>query len=343
MSNGYPITQELFLDWLSFSFKYDDLRAYNSKYHKNYNQFDYLFKVAFPELDQIHYAAEVNFRSIYDKCIRCSYDILVYYDTEDKQDKGCYITVPSHSIQYFCLLFGCKNIFDLFKLVIKRGGSFSRLDICYDDYSKKFSPRNFRDWFESGMMNTRLRRYSYHCSGKGNTGTFYLGNRAGLRMLRIYDKLYESSVQYAKGLTDEVIDSVRYEFELHSYAAQDFAKFLIENSEISFSWLVGQFFKIIVRDNNDTSRCSILPEWEDWLSNLSFANTDIKFQVQQRPKSYLRSRYWFKRCAMAVAQRVYHHEGEAFIEEIRNGFAAESVKDDSDFLIYEEVLKKCLM
>lgn len=339
MGNSYRVTSELQLDWLSFSFKYDDLFFYNKKHNLNYNQFDYLFNVAFPELKKVAYVSEAVFRSIYDKCIRMSYDILVYYDQESDQNKGCYVTVPSHSLEYFCTLFNCTNIYQLFSVIIERGGSFSRLDICFDDFSKRFSAIDFLTWYRNGNFNTRLRRYSYHASNNHDTGTFYLGHRAGLKYMRIYDKEYESTVNYNKGKTSEIIKAIRYEFEFHSYAAQALAKYLIENQSVNFRWVVSQFFNIIERDDSNISRCSTLPEWEEFLSELEFSELLVKFKVNVPPASYTSSKYWFMTYCLKTAARIYHHEGEEYLlNKIKETIATECVKDDLDFKIFKEVL-----
>lgn len=338
MGQYNKLTQELILDWLSFSYKYDDLNAYNQKHRVEYNQFDYLFNVAFPELKEVAFLHQAKFRSIYDKCIALSYDILVYYDTEDRQNKGCYVTVPSHALEYFCMLFKVASLKDLFKLVIKRGGSFSRLDICFDDYSKTFTARDFMNWKINGQLNSRLRRYSYHSSGDGDSGTFYFGHRAGCRFLRIYDKFYESRKKVIQGKADNVIDSIRYEFELHSYAAQGFAEGFVKNDNIDFVTILDSFFNVIVKDDSNISRCSTLPEWEDFKKSQVSRINGLMYPRKQSPKSYKSTRNWFMNYCAAVFNRIYAHEGKDFVYEVleKGPPEVQLQADLNDFKIYQE-------
>lgn len=338
MSQYNNLTQELALDWLSFSFKYDDLNAFNKKHGVEYNQFDYLLNVAFPELSQVSYLYQAHFRSIYDKCIALSYDILVYYDTEDRQDKGCYVTVPSHALEYFCMLFNVTSLRSLFKVVIDRGGSFSRLDICYDDFTKRFNARDFMNWKINGQLNSRLRRYSYHSSGDGDTGTFYFGHRAGCRFLRIYDKLYESRKKVIQGKADDVIDSIRYEFELHSYAAQGFAEGFVKDGNIDFVAIIDSFFNVVDRVTNDISRCPTLPEWDEFKkSHVSRINT-LMYPIKQRPKSYQSSRQYFITYQARLFNKLYAIEGLDFVRDVfERGSPEELINMDlNDFKIYNE-------
>ena len=110
---------------------------------------------------------------------------------------GVNVSIPSHSLSLFASLFdidinevgACARLLSLLKF---RGCTFSRIDFCYDDFEKVYTAFDYSKWWYNDQISTRFR----NCDSKGTCGkvgcTFYLGDRRH-RMLRIYDKFYESN------------------------------------------------------------------------------------------------------------------------------------------------------
>lgn len=174
---------------------------------------------------------------------------------------GVNVSVPSHSLSLFASLFGldiseagaCSKLLSLLKF---RGCKFSRIDICFDDFDKVYTANDYCCWWFNGQISTRFQKA--HCdSSQSRIGsTFYLGDRKH-RMIRIYDKFYES-----KG----VVDSVRYEWEYHAADACKLADMIIlNNGNIGFITLLQDWLRILIKpckDLKNRAEVATLPEWD---------------------------------------------------------------------------------
>lgn len=114
----------------------------------------------------------------------------------------------------------------------RRSCSFSRIDICWDDYNRVFTPDYYSKAYFGGYMVT-----PFTGTGIGKTG-FYLGSlKARKKLLRIYDKFVESKGE---------VNSIRYEFEYHTDDAQALGQAIIHEfpDGIPFSDLLYRWLKI---------------------------------------------------------------------------------------------------
>lgn len=264
------------IDWLAFTYK-PDINLFEDRFGKGsaagLTDID-MFFIEFPEFDALkseflilntfsHYEKVIGFLGVSDTC-RISFNTPDYTSVA----MGVNVSVPSHGLEWLFELFGLKKDDDdavqqLFSILKYRQCSCSRIDLCFDDYTKTFRPSNYIAWWFSGSIRSHFRKIQTASSGREVGNTFYLGSRSTGRYLRIYDKDVESNGE---------IDAVRYEFELHVKYAKDMFEYLIEHSCIEFDSYLRTFLEVIDPTTcpSNKSYCSLLPEWEEWLRNHKF-------------------------------------------------------------------------
>lgn len=198
----------------------------------------------------------------------------------DEQRMGVHVTFPSHGLYRLCEMFGLSGLEDfveiksLLKDLKSRSCRITRMDICYDDYTKTFTPHDFGKWMMNGQISTKSRVWSFMSSQAGSGSTFYLGRRGSDRFIRIYDKDYES-----KGR----IPAIRYEFELRKAYVDMIVHKLINDIEFSFADLIENTFVVMNeydksgdRDTDYTrkSRAGVLSVWEEFLEVIRYGSED---------------------------------------------------------------------
>lgn len=312
---------DLKLDWLAFTYKPDrDLykkvlgyevglkSQFNDDVISNIDQMTDidLFFLDFPEFEKIkdefcilsgysHYENILGYMGVSDTC-RISYNTEGYSTVE----MGVNVSIPSHGLSWFFELMGIDQededaVSQLFTELKDRNCHCSRIDLAFDDYSKKFRPRQYVGWFYLSMLRTKFRKIQTAGSLHEVGHTFYLGDRKK-KMLRVYDKDIESNGE---------IDAVRYEFELHQHHSRDMFEYLIENKTINFVEFLRTYFEVIdIEDSSNRSLCRLLPEWEQWLNELDFSEelpqkVDIpKYTLSQRNTDV--TRWFYKSCVPSV-------------------------------------------
>lgn len=287
------IERFLQLDWLAFTFHAipgDDRMPIEQ------------FPDVFPELADCLLESECSrVRSHYTNTVNWNDDLIFCYNVlpEDLSEEslrsiamlrtmGVNVQVPSHALPILFKRFGL-NVEDplsvprmLEILINERNCEISRIDLCYDDFTKKFTVDFYRKaWANDCIQSPFIRNIS--CVGSKNTGfTFYVGSlKKRTKLLRIYDKFLQS---------DGKIDSIRYEFEVHSDQARALSRMLINEYRdgIDFpSFLIG-WIRIKVDDAVDYSKITNAPmnkDWESWLYSInSQFNAKIRILI---PKSNL--------------------------------------------------------
>ena len=116
------------LDWLAFTFKkscYDLLAE---------------FWETFPELNKLKSEMFIVGGRNFAHGLCLSNNVTIRYD-DDNNGKGINVEVPSHGLNYFFNLFqDVSSVQSMFRVLRDRGCSLSRVDICFDDYSKRYKP-----------------------------------------------------------------------------------------------------------------------------------------------------------------------------------------------------------
>lgn len=259
------------IDWLSFSWFGKKKEVLDGVQDKELWCYDLLstldnFLYFFPELkeplnnDQVILSDKGG--GFYSNVYILTNNIRISFNTDDAianhdlvYDVGVNVCIPSHALEWFynCLGIELNDICGLMRLLTDRNCILSRIDLCYDDFLKKYSPRDYYNFFNDGRIRSRYFQFCSMCSSTRDRGqTIYFGRRSGGRMLRIYDKDYES-----KG----AIDSVRYEFELHKDYAKGAQLFFLNHDKVSFSDYLISYFQVVDFTDSNKSRCPINEEW----------------------------------------------------------------------------------
>lgn len=263
----------------------------------------------FPEIEEhSHEMIILKGRSWgYDHCLAFNEFISIRYDDTDK-DRGVNVSITGHGLETFIDWFDahfikyCPSgeeenykmpVSECFSILQSRGVRPSRLDLCYDDYSKRFMPDDYQRWLMNGNFNTRMKKNGFFCDPKGGT-TFYLGNRRK-KLIRIYDKGIES---------DGNIDAVRYEFELHGDYAKALFDQICEEDVPRFGDLIVDSFRIINPDSDDNiTRCDMLVEWEDFLKSTLTQNF-VEVKHYSRTQTWDKLEKWLH-CQVFPALKAY--------------------------------------
>ena len=287
---------QLTLDWLSWTFDPDNYTT--TKINK--------FFSVFPEL-RISEMYSKQVYSHYEKAFYLKSDVLIYYDSEDGQNKGVNVSVPSHGLEYIFGLFNVKSVSEMLRLILDRGGKISRLDFAFDDYSKTFNPLQYFIWWQNGQFKSKFRVAHFDHGADGGT-TFALGNRAGLRYLRIYDKDIESGGE---------IPAIRYEFEFHSYTATALGESIAKNEAFSFVDFITSMF-MIIENTGKSKKCreDLLEVWIKWVEDLKFNEEIAKIPTGLRGKTLEKSVVWFEKYCAKTLAKMFYLFGKDYVKEI---------------------------
>lgn len=252
------------LDWLAFTWKsQDDFCP---------NEFENFLR-AFPEIEECLSDCVILREcssTFYDHVLAFNEMIQVSFRDERMNGKnsdvnlGVNVSVPAHGLEYFFNLmhYDINNVVGAIKDLDSRGCHFSRLDFAFDDYEKVFTPNDYISWYVNGQLVTNFRKARFIASTKSAGCTFYLGSRSNGRLLRIYDKDYES-----KGN----IKAIRYEFELHGKHTEKYVSYICNKSCLpAFRSILSEWIIKIVRTCAGENRRSgeVLPEWNDFCVKL---------------------------------------------------------------------------
>lgn len=277
---------DLTLDWLSFTYKSPKAPSDESI---PYNHFADFCK-EFPELQD--FISKEGFtlarqRGWYDTVLQFCDSIRISY-CNDRQSSnsnhlGVNVEIPSHGLSKIMGFFGFHedDVVSFFNLLRSRHCKASRLDLAFDDFSKTFKPVDLIRFYIDNQISTRFRNVHLVTSSAGDGGTLYFGERSAGKMLRIYDKDFESKGE---------INSIRYEVELHSSHADDMLNYIADGREISFSSYICNFLRLVTRESvRHMSGCEIpavlrserssLPTHPAWIEFLR------KWQVLRTVKS----------------------------------------------------------
>lgn len=182
-------------------------------------------------------------------------------------------------------------------------GKFTRVDLAVDDKGGNYySVDEVRALCESDRCATRFKshRLVSECKfgSKGKIGnTLYIGSRSSNCYLRVYDKRLE---QISKIGEDVGFDWIRWEMELKKESAQKAIDMLLSGSGLG-SVAVGilsNYFRVIVRDDSNVSRCSTDPVWQAFIAGVD----KLRLSLSKTVKTISQKKEWIKKqCLPSIA------------------------------------------
>lgn len=154
-------------------------------------------------------------------------------------------------------------------------GHFTRLDVAIDDIGGKYySPNDLYERHEKGCIVSKFRKCtrndSYNSKHICDGYTIYFGSRQSEIMLRCYDKKLEQN-QGNKNDTEITQEWYRWELELKDKRAMQLAELLIDSVSLGqiVIGVLSHYFRIIVKDDCNKSRCSNEKKWDEFIGNIS--------------------------------------------------------------------------
>lgn len=176
---------------------------------------------------------------------------------------------------------------------IRNIGHVTRLDLAIDDkYDPYYDLPELQNILEEQRFVSKFRSWRLvkdsTTSGELVGATLYLGSRQSDIMLRIYDKQLE---QIAKGVKDaDTVPWIRWELELKNEYANTVLTDLLNGTDVGslcFN-ILSTYFRIIVFDDSNKSRCSTEEKWDDFIGAVS----RIQLFVMLEPPTLLDKQEW---------------------------------------------------
>lgn len=275
------------LDWLSFTYKLpgieDDVFLFD-RFLEDLPEFQKIISdMEMISAGRTHYQYVLAF----DTMIRIAYS--------ESSRMGVHVDIPSHGIDRFCELFGLKrpddfvSLYDCFKLLSERHCKVTRCDLCFDDYTFFYKPWDLMLAYKEGRTKSYCRQVEYIGNGNKGLGTFYLGQRSTGRLLRVYDKNYESKGE---------IPAIRWELEYRGHYARALQDKILSDSShaLGFGDLVCSFFNILDGtkfDEHGYYNKEISSDWTNFWKNLMFNEEFEGLKLPKKEVSAQRIFNWF--------------------------------------------------
>lgn len=195
---------------------------------------------------------------------------------------------------------------------VKRMGWLTRLDLAVDDFGGRFfSVEDVRGYLDRCEVVSKFRTYRdiYESTlAQESTGhTVYLGSRQSEVMLRIYDKRLEQNQKIEKEEDKIETPWVRWELELKNERANIAAGLLIQRKSLGeiVTEILNNYVRIIIPDDSNRSRCSILPLWEAFVNTVA----KLKLYIDAAKKTIEQKRNWLIRSVMPTLAGVIIADG----------------------------------
>lgn len=257
------IQDRLKLDWLSFTYKVDP-----DQLEDGLCEFDY-FLLDFPQIEKhLQDALILNRSRFYEHVLQVDKNIMISYCDEDKSGfgQGVNVSIPGSGLailyDWFDLPKDGDTLLALFQHLKAHHCQISRIDIAYDDFDKIITPFQYAKWKIDKNMVTRYCKCQFVACDSEKGSTFYLGSRKSGKMLRIYDKDYESKGE---------IKSIRYEFELRREFGRMFFDWILEGNNFIFEEYLLSWFDIKdFSSNKNRTQAPRLKEFQDFLEKSIF-------------------------------------------------------------------------
>lgn len=330
------------LDWLQFSFRLDlDPFGIDDQVNASLLQ-QKKFWESFPELAIYRERLVMRSKPIvwYNATAIVDDDYLISWTNEyiscSGTNLGINVSVPSHGLEKFFSLFGLstcpEDVSKMFKILNERSCVPTRLDFAFDDFEKKYTPHDYATLFSQDRIVTRFKKIQFICACSKKGGTFYVGSRQNGKLLRIYDKEFES-----KGK----IDSIRYEVELHKIYAKEIFEVVMNNPEIDFLDLLVSFFFVASEsgyNHENRSKADMDKEWFNYLKSQFNAKLPVKVTLTDPRSRNGNVMKWLTSTCQSAIGSAYLVYGDYIFRSISRA-AFDKGKINKDFLnMYKDEL-----
>ena len=331
----------LVLDWLGFTFKPNKELTDVSPIQQFLNWF--------PEIDSSMFVVP-NFGTHYNTTqLYC--DVVIAYNTimpdstpaevDAYWNMGVNVQVASHCLEFFFKTLDIDfhseyAIRDMIFLLQKRNCVFSRIDICYDDYKKRFDAAYYILKASQKLIASPCHKITM-CLDNSSIGagsTIYFGSLTRRKkLLRIYDKFAQSGGE---------IDAVRYEFEFHAEACRDLVKKLIMfEGKLPFLDMLLSVCRVVDSQSKikDLSDRDTDLEWIEALKEDLTLSCPIKISSTPIDQSSSLTHYLIHQAMPSITGFVKCFGAEKLFEEVAK--AMRSGRISPKYMSYFNKLKRC--
>ena len=199
--------------------------------------------------------------------------------------------------------------------MVEENGHMTRIDLALDDHEPHFTPDSLRGYIAKGQMVSKFRNFrreesaSIARANEKKGDTLYLGSRSSDTFLRVYDKQLEQNQKHPE---QEIVDPwIRWEFQIMKARADFFAYQIIDGVEVGdlFYDVLNNYVRLIELDNQNVSRCSILPEWRAFLKHCN----KLSLYCPPAPRTYFDKKNWVEQQVMPTLAGILLIDGYDFI------------------------------
>lgn len=195
---------------------------------------------------------------------------------------------------------------------IKHIGHVTRIDLAVDDkICPYFTLLELQNILEEQRFCSKFRSWQLvkDCTTSNvlTGATIYLGSRRSDIMLRVYDKQLERIAKGIEGAED--IPWVRWELELKNEYANVVLTDLLNGVDVGslLFGILSNYFRVIVFDDSNKSRCSMDKKWEQFIDEVS----KIQLFVMQEPPTLQDKREWvMKQVAPTITGLILANYGD---------------------------------
>lgn len=268
----------------------------------------------------------------------------VMYD--GNEGMGVHVVVPGSAVDDVLLRFCNRNLIDTpfnskgyvtndfnstvladFLVMVRNYGHLTRLDLSIDDYGANyFTVPEVHELLKNDCCSAKFKNFSVYIGSTIDEPTYsgytlYLGSRKSSCMLRIYDKQLEQNSKVKDAMKSVINDKwVRWELELKDERANSASEAIINGAELGdvVVGILGNYMRLIVKDNTRKTRCSNLPKWELFLAGIA----PLKLCQKSKPKTIEDLYTWIERQVLpSLATLVEAYGGDLCIinELLQNG------------------------
>jgi len=197
---------------------------------------------------------------------------------------------------------------------INECAKFTRLDLAIDDIGVNYySVDDVHNICKENRCATRFRKFridnectfsdnSNNCTGN----TLYIGKRQSEVFLRVYDKRLE---QLAKNGSDCMYPWVRWELELKRERAEKAVAYLLSGISLGSVaiGILSNYFRVIIRDDVNTTRCSTAPLWEAFVKGVE----KLRLSISKTVKTLEEKKKWIiKQCLPTISAVIASDGGD---------------------------------
>jgi phage replication initiation protein len=202
---------------------------------------------------------------------------------------------------------------DLFKIIMKNGGHFTRLDVAIDDFTPYFTVENLVRRVKRGLCSSKFKKVRHMEtiileSGESTGKTLYFGNPQSRIQVRIYEKDWERLAK-GKEIEREITAWNRTEIQARNERATKIAEFIADGTYDLGKIIAGilKNYIIFLKENDKRKDIKgVAKFWNDFLGDVEA----LKLSEVSPDKTIEKKQDWLDRQVKKALGMVFYANGE---------------------------------